>query len=62
MRGIFMKITYAVCLFLGLSLYAADVCAEKSVVEDYLADIDEQNSARLSARNLLTNRPEQFKI
>lgn len=57
-----MKITYAMCLFLGLSFYAADVCAEKSVVEDYLADIDEQNSARLSARNLLTNRPEQFKI
>lgn len=57
-----MKIAYAVCLFLGLSLYAADVYAEKSVVEDYLANIDEQNSARLSARNLLTNRPEQFKI
>lgn len=51
-----------ICFLLGVLLWSLPVCAETSVVEDYLANMEEQASARASARNLLKKQPQKFEM
>lgn len=53
---------YPLCFLLSVLFWSLPVYAETSVVEDYLVNIEEQASARSSARNLLKKQPQKYEM
>ena len=49
-------------IVMGVVLWSLPVFAEQSVVTDYLANVEEQASARMTARDLLQKQPRKMEI
>lgn len=62
MKGNFMLKGQHICFLLGVLFWSLPTYAETSVIEDYLANMEQQASARASAKDLLKKQPQRFEI